>query len=99
MLQAGQQIGPFTVEKEIGAGAMGAVYRGIYQSATGKPPVKVALKIMLPGAAENKTTASRFDREIQILMQLNHPTIVRTVGAATHHGKRFSAMEYVEAES
>jgi eukaryotic-like serine/threonine-protein kinase len=99
MLQAGQQIGPFTVERELGAGAMGAVYRGVYQPAGGKPPVKVALKIMLPGAAENKTTASRFDREIQILKQLNHPNIVRIVGSGTHHGQRYYAMEYIQGES
>src|SRR5262245_24066671 len=95
MLQPGEQIGPFVVEKEIGAGAMGTAYRGNYPK-TGQ---KIALKIMLPGAAENKNTADRFRREIDILKQLVHPNIVRILGDGKHNGQRFYAMEFIQGES
>jgi len=95
MLQPGEQVGPFVVEKPIGAGAMGAVYRGTYPK-TGQ---KIALKIMLPGAAENKNSADRFRREIDILKQLGHPNIVRILGDGKYNGQRFYAMEYIQGES
>jgi serine/threonine-protein kinase len=94
-MQPGQQIGPFTIERELGAGAMGAVYRGVYNK-TGQ---RVAIKIMLPGAAENKQSVDRFKREIDILKQLNHPNIVRLLYADKQNGTRYYAMEYIQGES
>ena len=43
----GQQVGPFSVEKELGSGAMGSVFRARYTK-TGK---RVAIKIIAPGLA------------------------------------------------
>jgi len=92
-MREGLQIGPFLVEKELGAGAMGAVYRGIYTK-TGQ---KVAIKIMAPGLGM-ETGAARFEREAAILKQFNHPNIVRLFGVGKHLGTRYYAMEYVEGE-
>jgi serine/threonine protein kinase len=50
----GQQIGPFSIECELGSGAMGAVYRGKYTK-TGQ---RVAIKVMLPGMGENAQSVS-----------------------------------------
>src|SRR5262245_66526584 len=94
-MKPGQQIGPFVIEKEIGAGAMGAVYRGVYPK-TGQ---QVAIKVMLSGHSENKQSADRFQREVAILKQLNHPNIVRLLGDGKHEGTRYYAMEYIEGES
>ena len=69
----GQHVGPFDVEKELGSGAMGAVYRARYRK-TGQ---RVALKVMAPGLGDNETALARFEREAAILKQLNHPNIVR----------------------
>ncbi len=92
----GQQIGPFLVEKEIGAGAMGAVYRGKYVK-TGQT---VAIKVMAPGLGTTAgNAAARFEREAKILKQLNHPNIVRLFGVGKFHGTPYYAMEYVQGES
>jgi eukaryotic-like serine/threonine-protein kinase len=92
----GQQLGPFLIEREIGSGAMGAVYRGKYVK-TGQV---VAVKVMAPGLGETNINAvARFEREAAILKQLNHPNIVRLFGIGKHHGTRFYAMEYVVGES
>jgi eukaryotic-like serine/threonine-protein kinase len=92
----GQQLGPFIIDKELGAGAMGAVYRARYVK-TGQI---VAVKVMAPGIGEtNPNAVARFEREAAILKQLNHPNIVRLFGVGKHHGTRFLAMEYVQGES
>ncbi|MFO0927202.1 MAG: serine/threonine-protein kinase [Gemmataceae bacterium] len=89
----GQQLGPFLIEKELGAGAMGAVYLGKYTK-TGQ---RVAIKVMAPGLGAN--ALARFDREANILKQLNHPNIVRLFGIGKHRGQPYYAMEYVQGES
>ncbi len=92
----GQQLGPFTIEKELGSGAMGTVYRGIYNK-TGE---RVAIKVMAPGlGTTNDNATQRFEREIEILQQLRHPNIVRYFGQSKRSGMRYFAMEYVEGES
>src|SRR5262245_9063465 len=91
----GQQIGPFVVEKELGSGAMGAVYRGVYTK-TGQ---RVAIKVMLPGAGENENAQKRFKHEAEILKKCNHPNIVRMLGVGKFQGSLYYAMEYIEGES
>jgi serine/threonine-protein kinase len=92
----GEQLGPFLIEKEIGSGAMGAVFRGKYVK-TGQV---VAVKVMAPGLGNtNANAVARFEREAAILKQLNHPNIVRLFGVGKHKGTRFYAMEFVSGES
>jgi serine/threonine-protein kinase len=92
----GQQLGPFLIEKELGAGAMGAVYRGKYVK-TGEV---VAVKIMAPGLGTRSDQANqRFEREANILKQLKHPNIVRLFGVGKFKGTAYYAMEYVQGES
>ena len=92
----GQQLGPFAIDKELGSGAMGAVYRGRYIK-TGQI---VAVKVMAPGLGRpTPNAAARFEREAAILKQLNHPNIVRLFGVGKSHGTRYYAMEYIDGES
>jgi eukaryotic-like serine/threonine-protein kinase len=95
-MQTGQTLGPFTIEREIGAGAMGAVYRAVYT----KNGQRVAIKIMAPGlGSSNSHAAARFEREAAILKQFNHPNIVKLFGTGKFQGTRYYAMEYIEGES
>jgi serine/threonine-protein kinase len=91
----GQQVGPFAIDKELGSGAMGTVYRGVYAK-TGQ---RVAIKVMLPGMGTKDSSGARFDREAAILKQFNHPNIVRLFGVGRHHGMRYYAMEYIDGEA
>jgi serine/threonine-protein kinase len=90
----GQKFGPFTIDKELGSGAMGTVYRATY-SKTGQ---RVALKVMIAGLGTSETAHARFEREGEILKQLDHPNIVRLFGVGRSHGTRYYAMEYIEGE-
>lgn len=91
----GQQLGPFAIEKELGAGAMGAVYLGRYV----KNNAKVAVKVMLPGVGTSEQSSLRFDREAAILKQFSHPNIVKLYGVGKSGNNRYYAMEFIEGES
>jgi serine/threonine-protein kinase len=94
-MKEGQQFGPFVIEKALGSGAMGTVYRARYTKTGGR----VALKLVAPGLTDNEGSLARFEREAKILKQLNHPNVVRYYGAGKIQGTPFYAMEYVEGES
>jgi eukaryotic-like serine/threonine-protein kinase len=94
-MQEGQTFGPFVIEKPLGSGAMGAVYRARYT----KNGMKMALKIIGLGLVGNETSLARFEREASILKQLNHPNIVRFYGAGRSQGTPYYAMELIDGES
>jgi eukaryotic-like serine/threonine-protein kinase len=97
-MHIGQTVGPFEIEKELGSGAMGTVYRAVLKRA-GKPDKVVALKVIAFGLTSNESALKRFEREAQILQQLRHPNIVRLVNSGRYKNTPFFAMEYVEGRS
>ncbi len=90
------QLGKYLVDKEIGRGAMGAVYLG-YDPAT---DARVALKTMSLAkefsGADLIEARSRFLREAEMAGRLQHPDIVSIVDAGELDGLAFIAMELVE---
>ena len=97
-MHIGQSIGPFTLEKELGSGAMGTVYRALFKEA-GKPDKRVALKVIAFGLTGNEQALARFEREYNILKQLKHPNIVRQFAWGKFKGTPFFAMEFVDGRS
>src|ERR1700758_3187685 len=94
MMQVGERVGPFDIERRVGTGAMGAVYLARYRK-TGK---LVALKVMLAGGDDNPLALARFEREAEVLKQLDHPNIVRFYVASHYQGAPYYAMEFIEGE-
>ncbi|HEX4609002.1 MAG TPA: serine/threonine-protein kinase [Urbifossiella sp.] len=93
----GQQVGPFTIERELGSGAMGTVYMAQFQK--GEKLVPVALKVVALGLLGNEGAMARFDRESAILKQLRHPHIVRLYATGRWRQTPFIAMEFVDGEA
>jgi serine/threonine-protein kinase len=91
----GKQLGPFTIDRPLGSGAMGAVYRAKYN----KTGAYVAIKLMAPALVSNEGSLARFEREASILKQLKHPNIVRLLATGKYQGQPFYAMEYIQGES
>ena len=91
-----RQLGKYVVEKEIGRGAMGAVYLG-YDPVTDH---KVALKTMALAREfqgdELADARARFLREAEMAGRLDHPDIVSIIGAGESDGLAFIAMELVD---
>ncbi len=90
----GENIGPFKVDKELGSGAMGTVYRATF--AKDGRSKRVAIKVIAPGLGDNERIQARFEREASILKQLKHPNIVRLLATGKFQGRPFYAMEYIE---
>ncbi|WP_020473143.1 serine/threonine protein kinase [Zavarzinella formosa] len=97
-MHAGKTFGPFTIEKELGSGAMGTVFRARLTQ-DGKEQKVVALKVIAFGLSGNESALARFEREANILKQLKHPNIVRLMATGRYKGTPFFAMEYVEGQS
>ncbi|MBF0199199.1 MAG: serine/threonine protein kinase, partial [Planctomycetes bacterium] len=89
----GQEIGPYRVEKFLGAGASGRVYLALHQT-IGK---KVAIK-MSQGGWDPKQR-ERFLREAKILAQLDHENLLTAFDYGEHEGNTYIIMPYVEAAS
>ena len=66
-----QNLKGYELRERIGAGGFGAVYRA-YQSTVGR---EVAVKIILPGLANQPEFIRRFEGEAQIIARLEHPHI------------------------
>jgi serine/threonine-protein kinase len=101
----GQSIGPFLIEKELGSGAMGTVFRVLYEGEEAKllrelgPSRRMALKVIAFGLTGNETAVARFLREAEILKQLKHPNIVRLYATGRYRDTPFFAMEYIDGQS
>ncbi|MDF2697839.1 MAG: Serine/threonine protein kinase, partial [Labilithrix sp.] len=81
--------GPYRIEREVGSGAAGTVYRAIHEQ-TG---AVVALKYVT-----EPSWRARFGREVATLARLVHPGIVRYVDhGETPHGL-YLAMEWLDGE-
>ena len=95
MLNVGDELGPYRIVGPLGRGGMGAVYRAVHR-ATGEP---AAVKLLSPALAEEQGFRDRFNAEIETLLKLNHPNIVRLLGYGEQNGRLFYAMELVEGDS
>ena len=82
--------GPFRLEKQVGRGGLGAVYRAV-DSRTG---ATVALKMLPPGS--DPSARSRLDREFDALRYLHHPNIVRVLDLGEADGVPWLSMEFVD---
>jgi len=78
------------LEREVGSGGMGTVYRAFDRDTA----ERVAVKLL---HSSNRIDVARFEREATLLAGLRHPAVVRYV-AHGHHadGRPFLAMEWLE---
>lgn len=91
MTTAPKKVGPFILEKRLGAGAMGVVFRARHVP-SGKI---VAVKLFPPSLLDNEALVARFRREMKVLRELRHPNIVRCYGGSPKPPQPYFAMEYV----
>jgi serine/threonine protein kinase len=90
-----KQLGQYSLEEKIGEGAMGRVYRG-HHSMLQRP---TAVKLLDPSMTTQMNVA-RFEREVRLTSQLNHPnTVVVYDYGRTPDGVLFFAMEYIDGLS
>ena len=87
-----KQLGQYVLDKKLGAGAMGVVYKGHHAMLRRPTAIK-----MLNVDLVNDASIQRFEREVQITSQLNHPNTVAIYDyGRTPEGVFYYAMEYLD---
>ena len=84
--------GDYEIICELGRGGMASVSMAKQKSLERR----VALKMPLPGVANDPVAIQRFAREIQVLSQCDHPNVVKILDSGVHEGTPFYVMEYIE---
>ncbi len=86
------KLGKFEIKRVLGNGAMGEVYLGVDPS-IGR---EVAIKTILPAAAQGGDAKERFAREARAAGVLNHPNLVTIYEFGEDQGVLYIAMEFVK---
>ena len=87
----GKRIGPYEITAKLGEGGMGEVYR----ATDTKLKREVAIKVLPAAFTEDKERLARFEREAQLLAQLNHSNIAQIFGLETSGATHALVMELV----
>jgi eukaryotic-like serine/threonine-protein kinase len=77
----------------LGEGGMGEVWLAHDEQLSNRP---VAIKIMRAQLAPGGEEAARFDREMRLAAQMQHPNIVTLFTTGTFNGAPYMVMEYLE---
>jgi serine/threonine-protein kinase len=84
----------YRIERELGGGGMSRVFRA-HDEALGRD---IVVKVLAPELAEG-LSADRFEREIKLAAQLQHPHIVPVITAGVADGLPYYIMPFVSGES
>lgn len=90
-----RQFGNFLLERQIGAGGMGAVYIGRDVSLNRI----VAVKVLKPELVSDEKFLATFLREAEITASLNHPNIVQVYAFGQHEGVYYMVVEFISGGS
>ncbi|MCS6850655.1 MAG: serine/threonine protein kinase [Gemmataceae bacterium] len=85
--------GPYRILDHIGRGGLCDVYKACHV----QKQCLVALKVVRPDYASHPDALAQFQKEMQAIVQLSHPNVVRAVDTeVVAGGRNYFAMEYVE---
>jgi eukaryotic-like serine/threonine-protein kinase len=87
----GQRLGAYQIERRIGAGGMGEVYRAV-DTRLNRP---VAIKLLSSELADS-SARRRFQQEAKMASALNHPHILTVHEAAEFDGRQYLVTEFVD---
>ena len=90
-----KKLGPYEFEGTLGRGGMGTVFRGRYLE-TGELH---AVKVLSPVYSGDDHFRGRFESEINALLQLDHPNIVKLISYGQEDGNLYFSMELIEGNS
>jgi hypothetical protein len=86
--------GKYVVERLIGEGGMGKVYRGLNTRTAGP----VAIKTLIPGLLADESVVARFEIEAKSASNLQHPNTIRIYDFGREGDVLFMVMELLDGE-
>ena len=88
---------PCILVARVGAGGMGAVYRGVHLKFK---DLEVAVKVLKPGLAQDdEQFVLRFQREATLAASITHQNLIHTMDVQSRHGLHYMVMEFVRGET
>jgi hypothetical protein len=94
-VQPGDRIGFYAVERRLGIGGMGEVWRA-RDDRLGR---YVAIKVLLPDPSAAAERGEALEREARAASALNHPNVLTVYDVGDHLGARYLVTECLEGES
>ncbi len=88
----GTSLGQYEIDRLLGTGSTGEVYRARDTTLHRD----VALKVLLPALAASPERLARFHQEAQVLASLNHPHVAQIHGLEAANGTHALVMELVD---
>jgi serine/threonine protein kinase len=85
-------IGQYTIQEEVGRGAMGRVYRANHRTMNRA----VAIKVLDPDLTRTPAAREAFQREVRAAARLNHPNIVTAYDANEIGDRSYLVLEYAD---
>ncbi|MBL4698919.1 MAG: serine/threonine protein kinase, partial [Phycisphaerales bacterium] len=86
------QIGPYTIQREIGRGGMGVVYL----ARDSRLERDVAIKALPEELAQDPVRLERFEREAKAIAGLSHQNIAGIYGVEEQEGAKYLILEYID---
>jgi eukaryotic-like serine/threonine-protein kinase len=93
-VQPGDRIASYTVERRLGVGGMGEVWRA-HDERLGRD---VAVKLILPHPSNADERVRAFEREARAAGALNHINVLTVYDVGDHHGAPYLVTECLEGE-
>src|SRR5215472_5700661 len=90
-----ERIGEYLVKRMVGEGGMWKVYEAEERLSKRR----VALKVLRPELTRSEEGRRLFVNEMQILAQLEHPNVVRSLATCEVEGQLVMALEFLEGRT
>ena len=91
----GTLLGPYRLERFVGGGGMGAVFRAIDTTLDRV----VAVKVLAPRAGDDEELLRRFRNEAQSAARLDHENIGRVHAVGSDAGRHYIVFEFIEGRN
>lgn len=91
----GKNVDGYVIEKLIGKGGMGSIYK----ARDTMLDRLVAIKVLSEAVVDDPDTIKRFEREAKIVAEINHPNIAQVYRIGEIEGAPYYAMELIDGKS
>ncbi|WP_280385814.1 serine/threonine-protein kinase [Nocardia wallacei] len=92
MLANGDVFAGYVIERQLGRGGMGSVYLARHP----RLPRMTALKLLNREMVSDEEIRARFEREADLVAQLDHPKIVTVYDRGLEDGQLWISMQYID---